>query len=980
MKTFNKVLFFFIIAYLIYSINPAFTQVKIINDGKYPYTIVENDPLKTRIYKLENGLTVYITVYKNEPRIQTFIPVKAGSKMDPSDATGLAHYLEHMLFKGTDKFGTKDYEKEKPLIDEIINLYEIHKNTKDEKKRKEIYRKIDSVSNLASKYAIANEYDKMMNIIGATGTNAYTSVEQTVYTNNIPSNQLEKWIKIEAERFRNPVMRLFHTELETVYEEKNISLDNDDSKAWETLMANLFPTHQYGTQTTIGTIEHLKNPSIKTVIDYYNKYYVPNNMAIVLSGDLDPDKTIELIDKYWGYKEPKNVPKFYPAKEKPITKPIEKNVYGPEAEYVTIGYRFPGVNSYENDMIYLIDLLLANNNAGLMDLNLIQNQKVLGAGSYTIDFKDYSAHVLYGNPREGQKLEEVKKLLLDEIERIKKGEFENWLIEAVINDLKLSEIKSQESNRSRAGKLVNSFVKDIPWENSVNRINRLSKITKQEIINFANEHYSDNYVVVYKRTGEDKNVVKIQKPEITPVEVNRKDKSKFLQEISETQIEEIKPVFIDYKTDLSISEAKFNIPIIYKQNTENELFYLTINFEIGEFNNKLLPLASDYFEYLGTDKFSPAKIKEEFYKLGCSYTLQSSSEETSLTLTGLNENFDKAFIFLQNIIENLIPNSIALENLIADIIKVRADNKLNKETILWDAMFSYGKFGSKSPFTDIISESELKNIKPSELISLIQNLPSFKQKILYYGPLSLENLKNKINSEYSLVKNELIPAPEPVKYEELNTDQNKIYIVNYPDMVQAEILMLSKKNTYNKDLIPIITMYNEYFGGGMSGIVFQEIRESKALAYSSFSSYTSPSKLNRSHYNIAYIGTQADKLTEALPALINILNDLPLSELTFNTGKENLIQKINTERITKSAVLSNYLSAQKLGLEYDIRKDIYNNALNYNLDDVKKFHDEYIKDSKYTILILGDINKLNIDFLKQYGELKILSMEDIFGY
>src|SRR5436853_2962494 len=252
--------FFCILYAVLLFLNAAlYAQTETHSEGKYTYQTVAGDPLKARIYKLDNGLTVYMTVYKNEPRIQTYIPVKAGSKLDPSDATRLAHYLDHMLFKGTDKFGTKDFSKEKPLVDEVINLYEVYRKTTDPKERKKIYHQIDSVSGEAAKWAIANEYDKMMNMIGAKGTNAYTWVEQTVYENDIPSNQLEKWLTIEAERYRAPVMRLFHTELEAVYEEKNIGLDNDDDKAWDALFEGLFPTHQYGTQTTIGIIEHLKS-------------------------------------------------------------------------------------------------------------------------------------------------------------------------------------------------------------------------------------------------------------------------------------------------------------------------------------------------------------------------------------------------------------------------------------------------------------------------------------------------------------------------------------------------------------------------------------------------------------------------------------------------------------------------------------------------------------------------------------------------
>ena len=179
-----------------------------------------NDPFKARIYTLKNGMKVYMSVYKNAPRIQTYIAVKAGSKNDPSSATGLAHYLEHMVFKGTDKFGTKDFAKESVEITKIENLYETYRQTKDEGQRKKIYHQIDSVSGVAAKYAIANEYDKMLAGIGAQGTNAFTSFDQTVYVNDIPSNQLENFLKIEAERYRKPVLRLFHTELEAVTKRK----------------------------------------------------------------------------------------------------------------------------------------------------------------------------------------------------------------------------------------------------------------------------------------------------------------------------------------------------------------------------------------------------------------------------------------------------------------------------------------------------------------------------------------------------------------------------------------------------------------------------------------------------------------------------------------------------------------------------------------------------------------------------------------
>jgi predicted Zn-dependent peptidase len=326
------------------------------------------------------------------------------------------------------------------------------------------------------------------------------------------------------------------------------------------------------------------------------------------------------------------------------------------------------------------------------------------------------------------------------------------------------------------------------------------------------------------------------------------------------------------------------------------------------------------------------------------------------------------------------PNKEALDNLVLDILKVRSDNKLDREKILWDAMYSFGKFGEKSPYTHILSESELKALSPDELVAIIKNLPSYKQKVLYYGPLSSEDISSKLNAEHNVSAAGLMNPPEAVKFEEVPVNENQVYIVHYPDMVQAEILLMSKKEKYNKDLVPYYTMYNEYFGGGMSGILFQELRESKALAYGTFSSYTTPAKKERSHYSIAYIGTQADKLPEATSSLVELLTDLPSSDITFNSAKDNLIQKINTERITKSGVLYNMLAAQKLGLDYDIRQDVYNKVQNFTVEDIQKFQQENVKGSKYIFLILGDKNKLDTKSLEKYGPVKYLTMEEIFGY
>ena len=333
----------------------------------YRYESVEGDKSATRIYTLKNGLKAYMSVNKETPRIQTYMAVKVGSKNDPSETTGLAHYFEHLMFKGSENFGTSDYEAEKPLLDQIEALFEVYRNTEGEAERTAIYHQIDSISYLASSYSIPNEYDKLMSLIGANGTNAYTSTDMTVYVEDIPSNQIENWARIEADRFMHPVIRGFHTELETVYEEKNMSLTRDFRKALEAMDGMLFPDHPYGTQTVLGTQEHLKNPSITNIKNYHKEWYVPNNIAICVSGDFDPDKMVETIEKYWGDFQPnKNLKKLEFPQEQPLTEPVKVVMEGQEAPFMYLAWRLPAANSEDMPALTVMENILNNGSRGIL--------------------------------------------------------------------------------------------------------------------------------------------------------------------------------------------------------------------------------------------------------------------------------------------------------------------------------------------------------------------------------------------------------------------------------------------------------------------------------------------------------------------------------------------------------------------------------------------------------------------------------------
>ena len=952
-------------------------QWKEATSNGYKYRYVTNDPTAARYYTLKNGLTVILSPTNKDPRIQTYIATKAGSKTDPADHTGLAHYLEHMLFKGTNKFGSKDWAKEKPLLDQIDALYEKYNQTRDEARRKEIYKEIDRVSGEAAKFAIANEYDKMMAGMGADGTNAFTSFEQTVYTEDVPSNVLDKFLAVQSERFREPVLRLFHTELEAVYEEKNRSLDDDGDKVFDTMFANLFPNNNYGKQTTIGTIEHLKNPSLHVIREYYNNYYVPNNMGIIMSGDFNPDEVIVKIDKAFSYMKPKTVPEYKVGQEKPITAPIVKEVVGPNPENVMLGFRFPGASTKDARMLNLVGNMLTNGQAGLIDLDLVKKQKLLGAyaGSYAL--KDYSVLLLQGKPTEGQSLDEVKNLLLQEIDKLRKGDFSDDLIQSIVNNEKKGIIQKDEKYSSRASILMDEFTSDIDHKASLEYVDEISKLTKKDIMDFASKYLqNNNYVAVYKRKGEDKSIVKVDKPTITPVSVNREDQSPFLKKIDEMPENPIAPVWLDYDKDIAKNKLA-GIDVLSVKNTDNALFRMYYHFDSGKWNNKILPLAAEYLQYLGTKDKSSEIISKEFYKLASSFNVSAGNEETYVSLEGLNENFDKTIALFEDLIKNCQADQAALDAYKTRLKKARANAKQNKGVIM-SGLRSYAQYGPQNPFNNVLSDAELDALKAEDLINVLHDLFNFKHKVLYYGPKSGNDVVAALKPIHKLPAT-LKDLPKSKTFAQIPTDRNRVLFAHY-DMVQAEVFWVRNADQYNPSITPTVSLFNSYFGGGMGSIVFQTIRESKALAYSTYSYFALPGKKTDKDMIMAYVGTQADKFNESTSAMNELLTTLPKSEQLFETAKSGLKKSIASERITQDGIIFSYLKSQKLGNNFDMRKNVYEQAPKLSFADINTFHNKEMKGKNYTYCLVASQDKVNEADMKKLGEVKKLSLNEIFGY
>ncbi|MDH3322876.1 MAG: insulinase family protein, partial [Flavobacteriaceae bacterium] len=890
--------------------------------------------------------------------------------------TGLAHYLEHMVFKGTSDFGTQDWDAEKILLDSISKLYEMHRAESDKTKKGDIYRQIDKVSLEASNYSIANEYDKMVGSLGAQGTNAHTWFEETVYQNKIPANELNKWAKLESNRFSELVLRLFHTELEAVYEEFNRGQDNDGRKKFAKTLEGLFPTHPYGQQTTIGVSDHLKNPSLVDIHNYFEKYYVPNNMAVVLVGDIEFDSTIKLIDDTFGKLEKKEVVHPELPVENPITSPVIKEVFGPTSESVFVAFRTDKIGSNDEKMVTLVDMILANSQAGLFDLNLNQQQKLQRASSFAMFLNDYGMHFLDGAPKAGQSLDEVKDLMLAELDKIKKGEFDEWMLDAVINDMKLSQLRQYENSTALATAYYDAFIHHENWSDKVKFLEELKKISKQDLVDFANAFYKDNYVVTYKRKGEDKNIVKVENPGITPVNLNRDKQSDYLKAFENIAASDLNPVYIDYNKEIKKGQLKNGLEIASIENKTNDLFNLNIIYDMGSDHNKKLALAVGYLDFVGTEKLSPEAVKKEFYKLGISYGVSASGDKSYVSLSGLKENLPQGLVLLEDLWDNAVADQESYDKYVARILKARTDSKTQKRNILWNGLYSYGKYGENSRLRNIYNADELSNMNPDELVQIIKDLKGYEHRIFYYGK-DLDAAKTALNASH-VVPEALKAYPDPIKYKELETGD----VVNFVDfdMVQAEMIFVAKGEKFDAQKLAQSQVFNTYFGSGLSSIVFQEIRESKSLAYSAYAAYSNGKKLDDANYTYAYIGTQANKLPEAVDAMMDLMNNMPEAEKQFEDAKTATLKKIAAERITKSNIFWRYEGLKDRGISNDNREEIYKEVEKMTMDDLKNFFNDNIKGGKYTALVIGNKNDLEMEALEKLGKVQELDIDYLFNY
>ena len=938
------------------------------------------DPLKVHTYTLSNGLTVYLNEDHNTTSVFGAIAVRGGGKRDPEDATGIAHYLEHLLFKGTQELGTIDYSKEKVFLDSIEFKYDQLGQTQDEDKRLAIQKEINELSIKAGEYAIPNEFDRLMEGMGGSWINAFTSNDAIVYLNKIPGNQIEGWLDVYSHRFVNPVFRLFQSELETVYEEKNRSMDNVFSQVFEIYSENFFKNHPYGQQTILGSVDHLKNPSLSKMTEYFEKYYVANNMALILTGDIYIDEVMPMIEEKFSSWKSGEVPAPLNIDEDPfdgrekLTKRLTPIKLG------VMGFRTVPSGHPDEETLNLCTQLLTNESkTGLID-QLVVNGKIMEAGAFNMNFVDHGGANFFFMPKLlFQSLRRAEKLVMGQVDKLKSGDFDDEFFNAVKLTMTRQHEQNIENMEGRLFSLISTYIEDKTWEDVSTWPNRLDKITKEDVVKVANKYFGDDYFVFNSKMGFPKKN-KLEKPPFKPViPKNSEKQSDYAASVRAIPAKQLDLKFIEFDSDVTYKEISNNIHLYKSENPINSIFNLTLQYSMGTLEDSKLEQAAELLNLLGTSNYSFNEFKSALQKIGTTISFSSDKNYFMINVKGFDKYFDESIQYVNEFISNVKGDDKKIK-ILADNAKSSRKMEAEDTPKIGRALRDYVNFGDKSYYLRRLTLDEIKKSKSTDYIASFKNALNYELSILYSGRLDMDNIESSIKGNLTLSENPInsdFPASASLVVNK--RDKNTIFLVDDKEAVQSQIFFLSSGNIINEENRAASAAYNKYFSGGMSSIVFQEIREFRSLAYSSWASYNTPWHNDKEGNFMGYVGCQADKTLEAISVFKDIALNMPLKPERLEQTKSSLIKGINSKRPNFRRFPSMVSSWMMKGYTEDPRKTQVDYFNTMSFDDIVNFQKEHVSNQPMTITILTDKERIDMEELKKFGEIIILDKDDILN-
>ncbi len=883
------------------------------------------------------------------------------------------------MFKGSRRIGSLDNEREEAVLARLREAFEVLRMGEQEAAdEKTAFKEIESLSREAASFGLPGEYDRILSHLGARELNAWTSLTETVYSCDIPSIELPRWLALEAERFSQPVFRSFLTEFEAILEEFNQDMDDDLSRARELLMSRLFAGHPYGDHGILGKKEHLQHPSIFRIEEFYRRWYRPENMALCLAGDFDRKEALALIEEYWGEWTPslpdsRNLQR--PRDPIPLKRAGKYHLTGADSAFTMTGFRFGGMGSEDYIPLVMLDMILNNSQAGLIDLNLVQKQRILEGGSSLSSTGEFSWFVLYGSPRQGQSLGSVHRLLLKQIDLIRKGRFDPRLLAGVIKVLEMERIQDLEDNQI-VDTFAECFAQGLDWEDYLGRLDRLRALKPEDLIRFVKEKFTSACVRVDKREGEEPAFFPVEKPEIEPLPVDCERESSFFKALRRENPGCNEAVFPDYKALLSRCILQEGQELICCRNRKNDLFEVSFIFPEGKASSPWLPVAGDYLPYWGTEDLKPREVQKEAFLLGLDFSFQVDMERSRLSLYGREEDLPAALAFMQRFVRRGRGSRRTCRRYIHDILKRRKDAMLSKKSLLFGGLYSWGLYGEDSPFRDILDEKELKAASSGQLIGEIRQLFDLPHEIYYYGRRSPKEMKILLE-EFHPSPGGQARLPRPCRSYEEKAGEGKVFFTHY-DMSQVEIYRLAPCGIFNPGYLTGIELFNEFFGEGLNSLFFQEIREARGLAYSAWSGVSLPDRPHQHHILSSYIGTQSDRLAGALRAMDSLFERLPRKAVLFEEARTALLKSMASDRIDGPEIFWTFMEARDLGLPADYKVRLYRELESFSFSMMEDWFRDIIMPAPANLLVLGSREHLDLAVLESRGPFRELSPEELF--
>lgn len=934
------------------------------------------DVLKVKETQLSNGMTVLLNEDHSQPKVFGAVVVRAGGKDSPN--TGIAHYFEHIMFKGTDRIGTVDYEKEKVWLDSIAAQYDLLSQTKDDVQRMDIQKKINQLSREAAKYAIPNEFNRLISLYGGTGLNAYTSQDETVFHNSFSSQFMEQWCWLNSERLMKPVFRLFQGELETVYEEKNRSADNMMRQVMDKAMEVLFKDQPYA-YPIIGSTENLKNPKLSEMDAFFKKYYVGQNMGLVLCGDFGADSIMPLLERTFGRIPKGEKPSRVPSPMPDITDNPTVKILLPIPIISGEALAWKGITMQHPDKpaLDMATRLLTNGSAGMLD-SLMNEKELLATLSMSFDFNDAGilGALIIPNLLGSKKKAEQK--VMQQIERLKAGDFSEETLETIRLQLMKATQTSLETMESRSELMVSALSKGITWQQQLDQIEKTRKVGKADIVRVANKYFNDHFIRLVKKMGHYPKD-NLRQPGYKPVIPQNIDKeSAFAQQLKSIPVSGKEVKLVDFDRDADAHKLTEYSTLYMVKNPVNELFNLEIILHRGSLGDPRLDLASTYVDKLGTDSLSRQQLESALMKLGASMSIEVASTTTTLKLSGWDKNLVPSLRLFSHFLCRMKPDAKAMKE-IKKTVKVEYKSFGEDNSDVMSAVFKKVMYGNRSENLRQPSVDEVKAMGDNELIDVLREAMKSKTSIVYSGTLPTDRVKAALDGVLPVSAATEKADDGFVAYEKY--DQPMVFV--YPMPKSRQTLLgtydLCPPSAEQKDRARQLVCSN-YFGDGMSSVLFQEIREFRSMAYSASAGLRAYSRvLHPTSPTVFYslVGTQADKTMRALGTVDSLLRHVPLREQNMAAAKQEYINEMN-ESYPSFRGMGKYIARNKaLGIQENQLIGYERLVRNLTVDDVKQFFETEVTGKQRVYFLVGDTKHMDMERLAQYGKVVMLKKEDV---